>query len=300
MECHPTVPKARALICSLAGIALAGMIATPLRATEISYEFDANESYVSAARTALANGQHAGISEQSSLARFVISPQIKEGLLLRFGAEWRRYSFGFPEKAALPNTLQSFSLVVGVDTQLGESWLLRAEALPGFYAGSHVTGQDFNVPFVAGASYLASPELQWVLGVEVDPNGQYPVLPGAGVRWKFADRWLLNAILPAPRLEYEFSKSLTVYGGLEFKTGTYRMERGFGTGHGNPKLNGAVLDYLELRAGAGAAWKVFHWATLEFEGGYLPYRKFDYFRVGLSGETRSGAPYVQIAVAARF
>ena len=276
------------------------VLSVAARATEVSWEVETKSSYVGGARTDLTEGRHRSVSEEASEMRIVALPQLKEGFLLRAGVEWQRFSFGLPSNATLPNTLQSVSVVIGMDMQLGESWLLRMEATPGFYGDAGLTINGFNVPFVIGASYLVSPELQWVLGLEINLEGQYPVLPGAGVRWKFADRWVLNAILPTPRMEYEFSKSLTGYAGFDFKTGSYRMDSSFGTAHGNARLNNAVLEYMEFRAGAGASWKVSHHWTLEGEVGYMPYRKFDYYRAGQNIETDNGAPYGQISIEGRF
>ena len=289
--------KHRALLAL--GIA-AAFAAVPVRAAEISYELDTNVSYVGGADSRLGWHRRGSVSEESGLFRFVVSPQIKQGLLLRIGAEWQRTSFDLPSGSLLPNTLQSVNLVLGLDAQVGESWLLRMEAMPGIYGDNSLRGSDFDVPFVIGGSYLANPDLQWIFGVAVNVNGQYPVLPGAGVRWKFADRWVLNAILPTPRLEYEFSKSLTAWAGFDFRSGTYRVSPGFGTARFQPRLNGSVLEYMEFRTGVGATWKVSHNWTLEAETGYVPYRKFDYFRAGPNLDTRSGAPYGQLSIGARF
>lgn len=281
------------------GIALLG--ATTVQAlAEVSYEFNSAYSLVGGAPTDLGQGRQGSVEEQCGLLRFVASPQLKEGLLLRIGAEWERYSFSVPAGAAIPNTLQSTSLVLGLDLQPGESWLLRIEAKPGFYGNSTLLARDISVPFVFGASYLASPELQWVFGLEIDLDGQYPVLPGAGVRWQYSDKWVLNAILPTPRAEYTYSKSLMFYGGFDFKTGSYRMNSTFGTDRNQPNLNNAVLEYMEFRAGVGASWKVRHGWTLEAESGYMPYRKFDYYKTSVNIETDRGAPYGQVSLGASF
>ena len=66
----------------------------------------------------------------------------------------------------------------------------------------HLDGDSFNIPFVLGGTYIYSPEVQLVFGVGVNLQGRFPVLPGGGVRWKFSPNWVLNAVLPTPRLEY--------------------------------------------------------------------------------------------------
>ena len=132
---------------------------------------------------------------------FVYTPRIKFGIL-RLGAQWERYSFGFPDGGQqLPNTLQAVNSIVGFDTKFSDSILVRLEAQPGFYGTTfdHLDGDSFNVPFVLGGTYIYSPEVQLVLGVGVNLQSRFPVLPGGGIRWKFAPQWVLNAVLPTPR-----------------------------------------------------------------------------------------------------
>jgi len=271
---------------------------------DLPSEFEADSSYVSRSHTdfhGLRKGGNGDVSEESSSIRYVLTPQVADGYFLRLGAEWQRYSFGLPSKAPIPNTLESTSLVLGVDITKFDGWIFRAEATPGFYGDFQGKISDqFNVPVVFGASYIVTSELQWVVGLYLDVNGHIPLIPGVGVRWQFADDWTLDAILPTPRLEYELSKNLTIYTGFEVKDGSYRVNSHFGDSHGNEQLNGAVIDYTEFRAGAGASWKLNTNITLEFETGYMPYREFSYHRVGSTIDTHDGAPYGQISISGRF
>jgi len=41
---------------------------------------------------------------------------------------------------------------------------------------------------------------QLILGLSIDVERNYPVIPAAGVRWKIGPQWLLDAVLPTPRL----------------------------------------------------------------------------------------------------
>ena len=236
-----------------------------------------------------------------SRVRDVVSARLGQGPILRLGFDWERFSFALPNRAPLPNTLQSLNAVVGLDLQLFDSWLVRLEAQPGFYSGSaDFAARDFNVPFVIGGSYIASADLQWIVGVSVDVNRALPVLPAVGVRWKFADRWLLNAVLPRPRLEYEFSKDLTLFGGADLRGSTYRVSRDFGDSHGDPRLNRALVDLTEIRAGVGASWKVSSWFQADVETGVVAYRDFDFHRASTNYESKGAAAYGQLVIGAKF
>jgi hypothetical protein len=200
-----------------------------------------------------------------------------------------------------PDTLQAVNLVIGFDTQLSDSILIRVEAQPGVYnTGLDGLSDDFNSPFVAGGSYIFSPNLQLILGVSVDIERRYPVLPAGGLRWKMAPQWVLNAVLPTPRLEFEMNSGLTLYAGANLKQANYRVDEDFGDNTGTPRLNHAVLTYTEVRTGAGIDWKISPVVTLTGEVGYQPYREFDFYRAHIRYHQDGGAPYGMISLHGAF
>jgi Domain of unknown function (DUF6268) len=239
--------------------------------------------------------------EIDSELRFVLTPRTKIGVL-RLGAEWERFSFGFPEKTALPNTLQSFSTVIGLDMQFSDSIIIRAEGQPGLYNTGlgHLDWDDFNLPFLVGGTYIFSPNLQLVLGVSVDVERKYPVIPAAGLRWKLGPQWLLDAVLPTPRLQYEISRDVALYVGATFKETSFRVDDDFGDSHGIPRLNNAIVTYSELRTGAGFDWKISRIVTFTGEVGYQPYRDFDFYRAEVRYHQDGGAPYGTISLHGAF
>ena len=270
-------------------------------AGEISDQFDAEFSLTSGSRTDLGHDRSGDVSGQSGLVRDVVSTRLGDGPLLRVGFDWQRFSFALPNRAPLPNTLQSLTAVVGFDMQLFESWLVRIEAEPGFYSGSDgFSARDFNVPFVIGGSYIASADLQWIVGVSVDVNRAIPIFPAVGVRWKFADRWVLNGVMPRPRLEYAWSKELTLFGGADLRGSTFRVSRDFGDSHSDARLNRAVVDLTEIRAGVGASWKISPSFQADLETGVVAYRDFDFHRAATNYESKGAAAYGQLVIGAKF
>ena len=268
---------------------------------EVSNQFDAEFSLSSGSRTDLGHDRSGDVSAHYGLIRGVVSTRLGEGPLLRIGFDWQRFSFALPNRAPLPDTLQSLSAVIGFDMQLFESWLVRIEAQPGFYSGSGgFSARDFNVPVILGASYVASADLQWIAGVSVDVNRAIPVFPAVGVRWKFADQWVLDAVLPRPRLEYLWSRELTLFGGADVRAATFRVSRDFGDTHGDTRLNRAVVDLTEIRAGVGASWKVSSWLQADLETGVAAYRDFDFHRAGENYQSKGAAAYGQLVIGAKF
>jgi hypothetical protein len=285
-----------ALVLLLAS-GLAARAANPM---SVSQELNVDYAYVAGAATRGAGRNIGDVNENSADLKYVISPQVTKDLLLRFGVEWQRLSFGVPDHAPVPDLLQQASLVLGLDYQLADQWLMRAEVQPGVYSDFRDVGwDDVDAPLVLGAAYLASEDLQWFLGLRVDARSQYPVLPAIGVRWKFSDQWTLNLQPPKPRLEYDFNDNLQLYLGTDLEAGTYRVGEHFGSNHSLPKLDHAVVDFLEIRVGAGCSWKIAPNLTVDAEAGYMPYRSFDFFEPDIVFRSHN-APYGQIACRARF
>jgi Domain of unknown function (DUF6268) len=277
------------------------LIAGDIFATDLwpaEYSFD--ETYVGEASVARGPRRVSDFDESDTLLRFVFTPRVKLGVL-RLGFEYEQFSFGFDPHSPIPNTLQSVAAVVGIDTQLSDSILVRVETMPGVYSEAFKPGTTvFNMPFVVGGTYIFNPEFQLVAGVSVDVERKYPVLPGGGIRWRFGPQWVLDAVLPRPRLEYEWNKSLTLYGGGTLKETNFRVSDNFGDDKKLPQLNHAVLTYSEVRAGAGIDWKMTGWLSVNAEAGYQPYRSFDFYRANIRYHEDGGAPYGMISLHGAF
>ena len=266
----------------------------------ISQELDVDYGYVGGAATRGAGANIGDVDENSADVKYVISPQVTKDLLLRFGAEWQRLSFGVSDRAPVPDVLQQVSVGLGFDYQIADQWLMRAEVQPGVYSDFRdVSWVDVDAPLILGGAYLANADLQWFLGLRVDARSQYPVLPAIGVRWKFNDQWTLNFQPPKPRLEYDVNDDLRLYLGTGLESGTFRVGEHFGSDRGQPKLDNEVVDFLEVRVGPGCSWKIKPYLTVEVEAGYMPYRSFDFFDPDIVFRSHN-APYGQIACHARF
>jgi hypothetical protein len=263
-------------------------------------EYSFEETYVGEASVARGPHRVEDFDESDTLLRFVFTPRVKLGVL-RLGFEYEQFSFGLDKNAPLPNTLQSVATIVGIDTQFSDSILVRVEATPGVYSEAFRPGSnDFNMPFEIGGTYIYSPDLQLVLGVSIDVERKYPVIPGGGIRWRFQPQWVLNAVAPTPRLEYEWNKNLTLYLGATLKQTNFRVSDDFGRTHGIRRLDHAVLTYSEVRTGMGFDWKLASWLSVNAEAGYQPYRTFDFYRANVRFSEDGSAPYGMIAFHGAF
>jgi hypothetical protein len=268
--------------------------------SKISFESELHSSFVG--RSDFRQRDNRGnVSTWDIGTRDVVSFQAHEGFLVRFGLEVERYNFGVPNKLALPTKLQEASLVIGADFQIGDAWILRVETTPGFYSGgTNVRSGNVSAPVIVGASYFVSSDLQLVAGLSIDANRKYVVLPGIGFRYKCNADWVLDCILPAPRIEYNFSKSILFYAGGDLQGATYRVDPDFGTNHDNPKLNNAWVDYSQVRVGVGASWKLRPDVTLEMEAGIVPVQEFDFHRAEIRASSTEIPPYGGIVLKAAF
>ncbi len=288
----------------------------PDPSTPVSQEFNEETSYSGRTTLKQGNAKLGGVDGIDSSFDYVVSPQIKDGYLLRLGVDVEQNSFGVFPNAPLPNTLDSANAIVGMDMALSDKILMRAELHPGVFGDStNVTGNDFDMPVQIGGTYLMSQNLQFILGIQIDLKSNYPVIGLPGVRWQFADKWVLSAIPPKPQLQYEVNNALTLYTGAELMGGTYQLNSAFGSNHGhgpgttNSQFNDNVVDYTEIHVGAGLTWKFMPNLSLDVSGGYVPYRNFEIHADKVGYDTRStgfhnslgdGAPYASIGISGSF
>jgi hypothetical protein len=279
-----------------------GSTGSSASASWLSYDLDAESSFFGRGEAKAASTNVGNITEISSSASFVLSAQVRDTALLRLGVEWQRYSFEPDAQAPVPDSVQGLDLAIGADLQVSPAVLLRIEAHPGIYSqfGS-VSWQDFNVPFEVVGTYFVSSELLFIGGVYVDVDSDTPVFPVIGVHWKVSDKWVIEGVAPRPQLQYLLSDSTTLFAGADLREGTFRMDEQFGQERGIPKLNDAILDYFEIRAGAGLTWKMAKNVNLDFEGGCTPYRRFEYPRAdGYKVKSEDLVPYLRIGLSAKF
>ena len=292
---------------------------TPPQETNIpvSQEFNLEGGYTGRSEIKQGDAKIGNVGNANAHFDYVVSPQIKDGFLLRLGIDGERNSFDLPQAAPLPNTLQSANLIIGTDIAFGDKIIARFETHPGIYSDFvHVTGNSFDCPVQIGGTYLWSKDFQVILGVQIDLKSNFPIIGLPGFRWQFADNWVLSMIPPKPQLQYEFNNALTFYLGADIIAGTYQLNDQFGSshGHGNNNLagqfNNNICDYTEVRVGPGITWKFTPNLTLDVSGGIVPYRDFDIHpsSIGFDNDNtsfrttlgESWAPYAEAGIRGSF
>jgi len=325
MKSKPCTALLVAAMCSLTALSaradgkddLAPTVAPPQESNiPVSQEFTIEGGYTGYSNTKQGNASLGGTSNTNAHFNYVVSPQIKDGFLLRFGVDAERDSFGLPASAPLPNTLQSVNAIIGADLAFGDKIITRIELHPGIYSDFvDVTGSDFDMPVQIGGTYLYSKDLQFILGIQIDLKSNYPVIGLPGFRWQFADKWVLSAIPPKPQLQYELNNALTLYVGADILAGTYHLNDQFGTNHGHGpgdnagQFNGNICDFTEIRVGAGFTWKFTPNLSLDISGGYMPYRDldihpdqigYDVHDTSFKNDIGEGTPYAEAGISGSF
>lgn len=278
------------------GVSQSGTLST------FSYELEADTAFIGRGSVDLGSKTVGIFKEVTSSASFVLSDQLSNPFILRLGIDWDRYAFNTSDRLTpLPASVDALDAVIGADIQLTSALLLRIEAHPGIYGSFNtVTGRDFNVPIRIGASYVKSANLIYIAGLSIDVNSDLPVIPAIGVYWKVSDQWVINGVAPRPQLQYIVSDKLTLFIGADLQTETFRVDNEFGTSRGVPKLNDAILDFWEIRGGAGFTWSITDKIKLGLEGGTVPYRQFDFNRADFNMSSTSWSPYISLRLSASF
>jgi hypothetical protein len=233
-------------------------------------------------------------------ATFVQPLRIRDQFSWLIGADWQRVQASVPAGAPIPNTLQSTAAVLGFDWRPAERWRARLEVLPGVFGDfGDIGGEDFNAPVSVEVSRQLNPALLIGAQLSVNARRDSPVLGGAGVRWKFADDWLLSLWFPRPRIEFSPARRVTLFVGATFTGGTFVVAEDFGTRRGRAELDGQAVDYQEIRTGFGLRYTVAGKLGLELGGGWTVDRRYHFHErdVLLNGE---GAPFVQGAFGLQF
>jgi len=267
-----------------------------------SYQFSTDGAFIGRGSVDLGSKTVGIFKEVTSSASFVLSDQISNPFILRLGIDWDRFAFNTSNRLTpLPASVDALDAVIGGDIQLTSALLVRVEAHPGIYGSfSEVTGRDFNIPIRIGASYFKSDNLIYIAGLSIDVNSDWPVIPAVGIYWKVSDRWVINGVAPRPQLQYILSNNLTLFAGADLQTETFRVDNQFGTSRGIPKLNHAILDFWEIRGGAGITWAITGKIKLDLEAGAVPYRQFDFDRADFNMSSSSWSPYIRVGFSASF
>lgn len=273
----------------------------PPRGNPMQLEYEAGAAYVSGSRLSVGSARLGNVDSTSMHLVGGVAVRGSDDFTFRVAAEYRRNDFNTSPGVPIPNMLGNVGLQLTGNWALRNNLSLWVNARPGLYSDfKDISFGDVNMPFNTVVAWQADEDLMWLLGLYVDLRAEYPVFGGPGVRWHFAEYWTLNLIMPRPRIEFQASDQLMLYTGAEWRQVAYRVGRNFGTRTAaNPALDNQMLDYRELRVGAGLNYSFNRHVNLGLEGGYAVERRWHYFSAGTQ-LTDNGAGYIAATINGKF
>jgi hypothetical protein len=286
--------------------------------TQVDYSWVGNASFNdNNADTRNSRGQSFAlghIGEQDISGKLELRVPINDSLSLTVGGSYEGLFFNLPKmkpgtKPMIPlrSQLEAVELEVGLRYRFSDKLTLFG-AVSGRIASDFVDlrSDDLGIGGKIGLRYAphGDDSLFFVLGVGAETNSSRIVTPVAGVHWEPNDRWTFNLIFPKPEIDFNLNPRITFFANAEGVGGTYRVGRQVGTNSlgpnvGSTKYNNALLDYSEVRVGAGIRLKLFKNVMLETEAGSTVDRKFDYIRFGQQTSPKN-APFVETSVKVSF
>lgn len=214
------------------------------------------------------------------------------------GLAYDRYDFG-STAAPVPNHLQDFAGVFGIDYMHGKDVGAFLQVRPGFYAQSDFGISSFDIPVTAGRIFIIQPDHLYIFGGVYASflRSGFPVLPLVGVIWIPNNNFRFMGVLPDPRIIYSPNRNLDLYVGGSLVGGSFRTDRNDNI---RPtKLNGAQVNFSDYRVGVGMAYALSPQCTFDVSAGCSIQRQFKFGRAGETYRT-DPSPYVKVAFKAAF
>ncbi len=223
--------------------------------------------------------------------------ELRAGLQLAYGLAYDTNLLLADAAVPLPDNLTVFSVNFGLIRTLDSDWTMALFVRPGFYSDFQQLGsRSLNMPVLVTANWTAGPDLRWTFALSYNGFSRNPVLPLLGVRWDFSPDWNLEIGFPRTGVAWQANDRLALHLDAGFQGGSYRVMHAPAA---LPALGGTLLDYREIRAGAGLDFKLADATTLSLEAGLVADRRFDYHEshYRLDGDS---AGYLKLSFHARF
>lgn len=222
-------------------------------------------------------------------------PLNAQGRGIIVGLEWSEYQLDPQAGVPLPDQLRQIQLVAGLNYPINDRWTFGVYARPGLYSDfEDIGGDDVNMPTLFTFTYVQSPELIWLFGINLDLFSKNPVIPAIGLRWGFAPAWTFSLGFPRTGFAYAATDRLTLHMGASLAGGSFHVSERQANG-----LRDTLLDYREIRVGVSAEYAISATLKVELETGQSVDRNFDYFDRDYEIEGDS-APYVRLSFGGKF
>ncbi len=287
-------------VCLLFGLGAVGVLAQPA-ARGGGFELTARHSHTAGSDLDAA-GPAAEVGVDSLSLGLRARAPLAERTQLLYGLEWTRHELALAGTTWLPGALASVAAPLGVSHTFDDKWRLLVTASPRLAgAGGDLSSARFDLPVLALASYVQSPELTWSFGLRYGARSDIVVLPIAGVAWQFAPEWELKVGWPESGVSWRATEQLTLRAVATINGGDYRLAddpRALAERVG-PSLADTWLEYREIRVGLAAEYAFSRALSVRAELGQVVDQRFEYIDRDL--KLNGGSPlYFGCSVVGRF
>jgi hypothetical protein len=290
----------RSFLPALAAVSGTALMAQSPDANSYTGRLEAVHTYAGPSEIRLGQAELGDL--ESQFTRVTYGGTFNDGAELSWGVGvgYSRWDFGRPAGAPLPSDLQSITVPISAQWKFRENWQVFGELSPGIYSDFvDLRSEDFNAPFLGGIGYSFNRDLQVFLTLSLDGRRDVPVVGGPGVRWRFAEAWTLQLLLPRPQIQFRPSGNWLLHVGAELTGGAFHLHPNYGTERGVPAMDDQFVNYREIRTGAGVRWGGEKGLAVSLEAGWMIDRRFvfDDIRLQYNGD---GAPYGRLSLNYRY
>lgn len=228
------------------------------------------------------------VTQANAAVSYSVFMPLSREWFFRGGPSWQGFFFD-SENPLVPEQLQEFGLETGFGRRLGGDWTAVAWVTPSLASDmENLDSGDFNVTGVAGAMWRPSDTFEFLAGARWSVHSNYPVLPAAGFKWKFAPGWELDLMAPQPELVWSAAENLKLIAGAALSGGAFRVGEEYARAAGRPELAGEWLGFREIRVYGAAELAVWKGGSARIEAGWMADREFEFVDEGGTIEVDGG------------
>ncbi len=216
------------------------------------------------------------VSESSFLLRYNLFVPLSQKWFLRGGPTWNAYYFD-SDNPLVPNQLHKFVFDIGTGFKLSDRWTVVGWISSGPASDlDSLDLDDFNFTAIVAAMWKHSDYWEVLIGARFSLYANYPILPAAGFKWKFAPDWELDLTAPRPEVVWSATEKLKLKAGAAFVGGTFRVGEDFGKSLGCRDLANDWLGFREIQTYAATELTIRKGASFRIEAGWIVYREFEF------------------------
>lgn len=206
------------------------------------------------------------------------------------------------DRVPLPNDLQSLGASFGYSTKINNDWSFSSSIGASSNVAKHdLLSKGWGVNGSVVGIYCWSPATTVAVGVAYDSlSKDWRCLPVFGVEWRLDEKWSVAIGFPKTAISYKISDRLTLALAASGSGGTYFIKDDPRPGVAPRSLAQSKLEYLEVRLGLEAAWKINETFSLSGGIGSVLYREFKYIDRDYTLKARDVAPFLSLGLSARL